>query len=137
MKFSIQIKFTIFGVNFNPEEITSLCKIKPHRSWKVGDIITPSIMKRKDCGWTIVSEEIESDELNLLLDNMINKLKPVKESLRDYINKKELSSELACIIALKETTPSLNFDSKSVQFFGELGSSLDFDIYLEMANGLS
>ncbi|TVR27547.1 MAG: DUF4279 domain-containing protein [Balneolaceae bacterium] len=130
MKFSIQLKFTVFGSSFDPNEITELCKIQPHRIWKAGDTIASTIMKRKNYGWTIISKEIESDGLDLLLKEMIKKITPVKSLLRDHINKHNLNSELACIITLHEEAPSINIDQKSVHFFSDLGSSIDIDIYL-------
>lgn len=110
--------------------MTDFVGIQPSKIWLTGEEISHSTLKRKNCGWVIISEESEADNLETLLINVVNKIKPSKNLLKNYIDKRKLNSELACILALKEATPSININPKFVQFFSELGSSFDIDIYL-------
>lgn len=57
MAIKMRAYFTIYGDNFNPDDITSELKLSPTYTWRKGDQIEKSLLLYKDDGWCIKTKK--------------------------------------------------------------------------------
>lgn len=72
MMTEIIIYFSLFGENFNPEDIAKEINIQPFRIWYKGDKLSQkSLLIHDDCGW---ETEITNNTFCNILSSKINSM---------------------------------------------------------------
>jgi hypothetical protein len=128
---TIRVIFSIFGEDFNHEEVSKITHLLPTNTWKKGDKISAKGIYRKECCW-----EYEVKKENLLstekiLSSVLNKLNKSKIKLKDFLIQNNLQSKIDIVIEIyDDKTPSVYFNRKSINILNYIGIEVDIDLYI-------
>lgn len=140
-KFVTQIKliFVVFGDVFNPEKFTKQVGILPSNTWVKGDEITTNSKfrrdgqspQRKESAWEYSIDFIETLDFNDVAIQFEKTFGDKKGDIRNFIQENNLESSVNVVVEIAEgNVPSLNVSKNMICVLGEIGSELDFDIYV-------
>lgn len=125
----IEVYFTIYGDNFDPDEISKVLSIKPTKIWRKGDQRSNTKLLFPDNGWSISTKSSKSYSVLKEIKKLLKKIDGKTEVIKNTITKYQLESELSVVIYLdKATTPEISFDNYIISQLSMLGSSIDIDI---------
>jgi hypothetical protein len=125
----IQADFIITGTDILPDQITQELGISPTRTWRLGDSIQETQLRRKHNGWCFSIGKRESAlDLEKPLVMLINHLLPYAQTISSLCEKHNLQSEISCAIYISDETPIINFSPETISHLAQLNSFLDIDI---------
>ena len=140
-KNQICIYLSIFGDNFNPEDLTAKINIQPTHTHRKGDIIprpkslyvkpgSPPL-RRKEDAWEYdlgYIHTIDSDEISDIIENTFrDKVSDISEFVKTY----NLLVKLFVVLNIDpEQTPAVGFKPSFVKILGDLYAEIDMDIYV-------
>lgn len=127
MKQEIIVYLRLLSDNSSPEEVLNVVKVPSVKSWKKGEKNQSTKMLYKENGWEIKSNL--DDEINVVekIADVLSLIEPYRKEIN--ILKESWSIGVACVIYYDESLPPLNFDSSLLKQIGEVGASLDIDVY--------
>jgi hypothetical protein len=107
---NIYIRFFIKGEDIDPDEISNRVGIIPAYKYKSGDLHGKNNqMVRKIGLWSITSSGmVNSSDLQLHIEWLLDILEPVKNQLNSIISKPDVYAEISCIFNLF----SIEWDSR-------------------------
>jgi hypothetical protein len=135
-----KIRTILYIEAFNKEMkinlITKLLPIKPYSVRQMGD---PIIMNNKNTGrvnmnssWKYEILQQNVRDIKPGLNEMINLLKPYKESIKDIKYKYGFHTSICVVITIKDfLTPAMTVDTYIISELFEMGIELSFDLYFE------
>jgi len=131
MNSKIQVSFTLTGVGFDPNTVSSVIGINPTKTWRFGEQIQNTLLKTKHDGWSISTGKQISIDLNVQLHEILKVIKThipqIKKVIKDY----KLNAEFACAIYIDgDNIPVLNFEKDVIKIICELDAAIDIDVYL-------
>jgi hypothetical protein len=121
------VRVKIISSDRTPEMITDALGVPCDDCWHSGEVRTHTIITEKDNGWLLHSGLPKSASLEEHIAALLNILAPYREKIRSLSCKDTV--ELSCVIYAARP-PALNFASSIINQLGELGASLDIDLYL-------
>lgn len=121
------VRLKIISKTLLPEEIDEIIGIKCDKSWKLNGYLTGTKIKKKDNGWILSSTLDVSEDLELHVSNVLVRLVSVVEKIKALSEQNTVEFSLA--IYSKER-PILSFDKETIAILGQLGASLDIDLYI-------
>lgn len=128
----IQLSLNIINFNCSADDITELVKVQPTETWKVGDPIGKTLLKRKQNMWLLSSGIIEESSFDEHVKSLLKKIKP---NLDNFVKVGLLYPvELSCAVYIYgdngESTPWIHFDKESLSIFNKVSAEVDFDLYV-------
>lgn len=127
------VYFALKGDDFNPQDITNRLGLEPTASWRKGDEgkYNPSL---KYACWEIsTNREKYTFDINLLIHEIIAKLKDKMDVIRDLKREYDLCSVLEIVMYVDvnpdELTPILGHDFDTIEFLYHTKTTTDVDIY--------
>jgi hypothetical protein len=127
MKQEIIVYLRLLSDNNSPEEISSRIKISSAKSWKQGEKNQTTKMLYQENGWEIKSNLGDEIDVVKKIVDVLSLIEPYKKEIN--LLKENWDVEIACVIYYSEPSPPLNFDASLLRQIGEVGASLDIDIY--------
>lgn len=129
----IKYEFTIWTEKeWFPQELVNILMLELDKI-KVGIKGTPGnyISALKDNSWTYSTDNIESNDLVPLNNELVIVLKDKMELIKSYIIANRLESKLYIIVNMaKNDIPTLELDKEILDVLTELNTSVDFDLYM-------
>jgi hypothetical protein len=127
------VYFSLSVDNFNPESVTTRLDITPTEIWKKGEIGKYRQQLDFAC-WNFSTDKRKTE---LIVDNLvneiINKLFEKVEIINELKSQYQLESTLEIVLYVEtnpdESTPTLGFDSKTIEFLYLTKTKVDVDIY--------
>jgi hypothetical protein len=130
MATKISIDFILTG-KFDPDKITTLMGIKPTNTWKLGDSIQNTKLRRKHDGWKLSIDKEESLDLNEKIESFLMQLESYSMPLKEIYEKLNAKAEIACAIYIEdEQVPAIHFNHETIKRVSDLGAEIDVDFYL-------
>lgn len=135
MATQILTKFTLKGIGFDPDEITTFLGIQPTELWRRGAQIPKTRMLRKHDAWILSTGYEELDEEHAIsvmqqASRIMERLKPHTAKLQEISTRLKLNPLLSCVLYVEDSDrPSVQFDSDIVQWLAELHAAIDVDLY--------
>jgi Domain of unknown function (DUF4279) len=129
MKSEISAYFTLTGLDFEPEEITTKLKIKPTKIWRKGDLIHPQTkLTRKHNGWSLQSQVDQSsdleDHINSIFSYFPSNWTDLMEICQQYY------AEINCVIyVVGDERPAIHLDKNIIRKLNKLNAEIDIDLY--------
>jgi hypothetical protein len=136
----IKIILSVFGDVFNPEKFSEYTTIAPTNFWIKGDEIPlrKGLIRRKgakpvrkESAWeysTGFREGLYFDEISKVI---LEKFAEHALQIRNYIQKERLNIKMDVVIEIVDNQiPSISVSTSLISFLNEIGSELDFDIYV-------
>lgn len=125
----IQVEFIITGTDILPEQITRELGISPTRTWKLGDSIQETQLRRKHNGWCFsIGKSERALDLEKPLAMLIKHLLPYAQIISTLCEKHKLQPEISCAIYISDEVPSINLCPETISHLAQLNSFLDIDI---------
>ncbi|MED1724657.1 DUF4279 domain-containing protein [Brevibacillus parabrevis] len=130
-KTSVMVEFTLTGDQFNPDLITEKLEIKPNEIYYKGDQVKHRKAVRKETCWSINTGYQESLDVNIQLRDVLEKIWPKKNDLRELQVENNLEIKFCIVIKIEENqTPAIYLDSDIIAFAHEIKAEFDFDLYI-------
>lgn len=127
----IKAEFILTGKQISPDEITRLLGMYPTRTWKEGDFIQETKLRRKHNGWCFsVSSDKNSLDLEDYISPILRALLPKSDTIKCVSDEYGLASELSCAIYIRDETPSINLGIETLTGLAKLVTTFDIDIIL-------
>ncbi len=128
MELKISAAFTLTGFDSDPEEITKILGILPTTTWKTGDLIGKSILRRKHNGWVLKSQLEKTAYLESHIKDVLARLQPSWQKLVELCSK--YYSEISCVIySVEAQGEAIHFDKEILKSVFELNAEIDVDYY--------
>jgi len=124
------VHFTLYGDNFNPDDLTKFIGVQP-TSTKVKGSPTP-----KKSMWEYSTDKIENDIIDIyeMSSFVVSQLSPYTNNIRKAIEAFNLEATLSVALWLTsdeaKSTPAIGFDSNVISFLHEVGATIDVDTYI-------
>ena len=126
---SIKCYFEVIGHGFDPAVLTEALGIEPSETWRTGDTTRRSGRPYKHDGWSLVSDEVASLDLQEVALPILRKMLPVAASLVECCGRLKLEAFLSCTVYVEDNQmAAISLDRDAVGMLSELGASLDIDI---------
>ena len=121
--------FMLRGKELDPQLVSELLGMTPTRSFKRGDQRTEE--KKWPHGfWGLTSDErIQSTDLALHIEWVINQLEPVRQKLVEIMSDKQIDAEISCLWMLSTSHDGLSVSAVLLERIASLGLKLNLDIY--------
>lgn len=121
--------FDLRGKTLNPQEITDYLGIQPSRSFMRGEMRTNN--KKWPHGyWALESSKfVQSTDLALHLEWLINQLESVKTKLYELVENQQLTATISCFWIMSGEHDGLVLSSELIQQAASLKVPIEFDIY--------
>lgn len=130
MESEIYAYFSLIGIDLDPEEITAKVGIKPTKTWRVGDLVSPrATIRKKYSGWSVYSQVENSIHLEDYIKSVLEQLQPGWRSLVELC--KVYKAEISCVIYYRSgSVPAIHFDKYLVEMAHQLNAEIDVDFYV-------
>jgi hypothetical protein len=120
-------RFIVTSNVYSAEQISGKIGLKPHRTWKKGDLRPNTQIAEPSNGWLINSPVGKDQPLRLHVERLLAILSPHAKEIAGLTP--ACDSELSCVY-YGESRPEVNFESTIIQGLSKLDCSLDIDIYI-------
>ncbi len=121
--------FILKGKGLNPHEVTDYLGINPSKSFKRGEWRNETERWTRNF-WSLSSQdEVQSDDLSIHIEWILNQFEPVKNQLKNILNRNGVDSEISCFWIFQTDHEGLELSSKLISRIAFLGVKLNFDIY--------
>lgn len=129
MQNHFEIYFTIFGQEFDQNELSKNLEIESASIWRKGEHRVNTKLLFEDYGWSISLQregEFEIvEEIGKLFEMISNKI----ASLKAFIIENKLESELGIVVYKNSISiPEISINQNIISILNELNSSIDIDI---------
>lgn len=121
------VRLKITSSSRTPEQISGAAGIACDRSWRIGDKRGKTIILETTNGWVLNSSLPKSASLEAHIEELMERLTAHADKIRTLSEHE--SVEFSCVV-YAASPPALNFNKSVVRQLGQLGVSLDIDLYL-------
>ncbi|MDP4193255.1 MAG: DUF4279 domain-containing protein [Bacteroidota bacterium] len=94
----IKTYFTLYGNDFDPEDISKELNLSPDVTWSKGDRRGKSILFYDDFGWSINTKREEILEIEPQINEILEIIEPETETIIQLMEKYGLKAELSCSV---------------------------------------
>ena len=130
----VQARFVLGSEEISPEIITQRIGIIPNLCGKKGEIVNGK-MPYPDSFWEIFTERSTSEDVSDQIGEIITILKPSVQHIKALIENFNLTPMLSILIIIENgEAPVLSLSRDEIEFFNNLNTVMDFDIYANPYN---
>lgn len=135
----IKLTFTVFGDVFDPLDFTDAIGITCSDMWLKGDVIKTvdslerghSTRRRRESAWIYSSDYYTTLNFYDLLVPFEKTFRGKAKLIKDFVSSNDLDTIVNVIVEIANgQAPSLALSKSFINFLNELGSEIDFDIYV-------
>jgi len=126
----IEVALKLTGNGLVPEEATALIQLAPTKTWRLGDRVQETELRRKNDGWVFALPKRETYDMNTLLQDLLNAIEPYTDKIREAARVFRLDAEISCGVDIRGETPAGWLASETISRIASLGASLDIDLIL-------
>lgn len=124
----INVAFRITGFDCDPDDVTQCLGVEPSATWRIGDLIEPSTVRRKSNGWVLSAPLIDPLDIEVQIKWLLDQL-PVDLRRMSQVTDR-WDAELSCALYIKDQAPALALSSETVQRLADLAAEFDADLYV-------
>jgi hypothetical protein len=124
----VRVYFVAWGKECDPDAVSRATGIVPTKTWRSGDIRQERTGKTHiDSGWRLEAGAEDSAEVANQITSLLETLWPAHEYLKAL--SAECEMQFSIVVHCGETAPSVHLSSVHTERIGQLGASVDIDIY--------
>jgi hypothetical protein len=124
----IEVAFRLTGQGFSLDDVTAMVQLTPTNTWRAGDLIARTIMKRKHDGWTLELLERETFDMEESLRELLDVLEPHQRKIIEAMDRFKLDAEISFGVLIYESEPAAWFSADTIRRAALLNASLDIDL---------
>ena len=126
----VEVAIKLTGHGFAPEDVTAAVGLAPTKTWRLGDQIQQTALRRKHDGWLFGIPQRETYDMEAMLCELLTAIEPYHESLNDAISRFHLQKVISFGVYINDQTPTCYFTDETLRRIARLGVSLDIDLIL-------
>jgi len=126
----IEVELRLTGDGFLPDRLTSVVQIVPTKTWRFGDSVQGTALRRKNDGWAYGLPPRESYEVEALLRELMDAIEPSRDRIIDAMKQFRLEASISFGIYISTRSPACWFSAESIGRIAALGAGLDVDVII-------
>jgi hypothetical protein len=126
----INVSLKLTGDNVSPDDITQIVKLSPTRTWRAGDAVQGTQLRREQDGWALVLPYRDTYDMEVLIEELLELLGPCEHNIVDAARQLGLKAEISFGVYIKHETPTCFFKAATMKRVIDLGADLDIDLIL-------
>ena len=130
MTCEMAVALRLTGQDFSPETITRLLGVSPNKTWRLGDAVQNTLLKRKHDGWEFSIPQQAGLDLEEKLCALLDIFKSHKQRLFEVCDRFGLDAEIACAMYVTDEAPIMHLSSRTMKRIAALNADLDMDLIL-------
>lgn len=130
MATEIDVSLTLRGDAFEPDTVTDITSLIPTHTWRKGDLVPGTTMKRKEDGWRISTGLVTSNDLDEQITHIIDLIAPFASKIRHVCQLLDLDVDLSCVVYIDPAVPSMSIDLNTMGMLVSVGATIDIDVYV-------
>ncbi len=130
MTCEMMVALRLIGQNFSPEKITLLLGVSPTKTWRLGDPVQHTLLKRKHHGWEFSIPLQAGLDMEERLCSLLDIFEPYRQSLLEACDRFGLEVEIACALYVTDAAPIMHLSSRTMKRLAALNADLDMDLIL-------
>ena len=128
MKPEMQVGLRLFGDGFSPEEVTRTVGLQPTKTWRKGESVQNTLIRRKVDGWAFELPYEKTLELEEMIRRLLDKLEPYREKLVEVSRDLGLNMQFEWVMYIANQAPKGHIAADVMQRVASYGADLDMDI---------
>ncbi|MEM8184049.1 DUF4279 domain-containing protein [Morganella morganii subsp. sibonii] len=130
-KTTVKAEFSIYGDNFDPNELTDLLGIQPMEVNLKGVITGTRKRPSTETSWSIYTKKEESYDVKEQIDKIVSILKDKIKLINGFKEKNEVSISLSLLIEVEnDEKPAIYWTPETNDFLGKIGAESSIEIYM-------
>lgn len=126
----VYASLTFTAKDLDPAKISETLGMKPELSFKRGEVRKDGKRIWSHGAWHVSSSDnINSKDLIVHINWMIDQLNPVKEELAGIVSQKEMNSLISCFWIMPQGPNQLQFSPEMLYALSEFGINVEFYFY--------
>ncbi len=126
----VEVALRLTGQGFSPGDVTAMIQLAPTKTWRAGDSVQGTLLKRKNDAWVFGLPQRETYDLDAVVRELLNAIEPYAEKLAEAATHFSLEKEISFGIYINAETPSGWFAADTLRRLASLGAHLDLDLIL-------
>lgn len=128
----VNITFSLFSDDLDPDIVTSALQIKPTSSWKKGMALpyNKSFLGKEGC-WEISTGYQDSLDIGEQVKILYQTINPKRREFATIVKEHNLSSKFDIVVKIKDgQIPGITLENDILDLAHALDAIFDFDIYI-------
>jgi hypothetical protein len=130
MTCEMAVALRLTGQDFSPETVTRLLGVSPTKTWRLGDAVQKTLIKRKHDGWEFSIPQQTGLDLEEKLCSLLDIFESHRQSLFEVCDRFRLDVEIACAMYVTDEAPIMHLSSRTMKRMAALNTDLDMDLIL-------
>lgn len=126
----IEVALRLTGNGFSPENVTALIQLAPTKTWRAGDSVQKTKLKRKHDGWAFGLPQRETYEMDVFLCELLDIVEPHRDGISQAVSRFGLKKEISFGVYIRNQTPTSWFAAETLRRVAALETGLDIDLIL-------
>lgn len=128
----ITCDFVLTGHGLDPAILTQALSIQPTRTWREGEHIQRTPLRRKKDGWLLSTGPMESMDVQEVALPLLATLRPLAHKLRALAVELGVEADISytVIVGEGESVPAIHFDRAMLEIVNQLHAGIDVDLYV-------
>ncbi len=126
----IEVALKLTGQGFSPDDVTATIQLSPTKTWRLGDSIQKTRLKRKHDGWIFGVPQRETYDMDGLLRELLDTIEPYTDKISEVVKRFGLEKEISFGVYLRGETPASWFAADTMRRVSVFNSSFDIDLIL-------
>lgn len=126
----IGVALKLTGQRFSPEDITAVIQLTPTKTWRLGDSIQGTKLKRKNDGWIFGLSRRDTYDMDAFLRELLDVIDLYNDRIAGAVNRFGLEKEISFGVYIRGETPASWFSADTLHRVAALQASLDIDLML-------
>jgi hypothetical protein len=126
----IEVALRLTGQGFSPDDVTALVQLAPTKTWRLGDVVQGTILRRKHDGWVFGLPQRHTYDMDAYLRELLDLVEPCRNGMAKAVKRFALKKEISFAVYIKQQTPTCWFGTDTLRRLSALGADLDIDIML-------
>ncbi|MEE4666906.1 DUF4279 domain-containing protein [Pseudomonas alliivorans] len=122
-------RLMITSDHMTSSQITDFIGFAGDNIWNAGDSKADAKVVESDSGLVFQSRLARSLDLSFHIGSIMSRLKGAERELLSFSALSGCEIQLSCVV-YSDSAPPLNFEKAVMRWVGDIGASLDIDLYL-------
>ena len=127
----IQVDLKLTG-HFEPAELADFITLTPTGTWRAGEPVQSTRLRRKSDGWIFGIPQREDYDANAILCELLDKIEPHRDEIMKAVRRFGLETDISFGIYLRDESPACWFSADTIERVSKLGANLDVDLILTL-----
>ena len=130
MTSEIVVALRLTGQGFCPEEVAPLLGVLPTKTWRLGETVQNTLLKRKHDGWELALPLQTGLDLEEKLCPLLDIFESHRQSLLEVCDRFGLEVEIACAMYVTDEAPIVHLSTRTMRRIAAFNADLDIDVIL-------